>query len=116
MFPTEVSNVMPVRMANAIKCAEVSSTGSRLCVTMLRMVDKCTVRHVAVVVVKITVGCTKESMFVVHALVILRVSVLSRIHVRSVMTQHAMVVIVLIWSLSRMVWVVAAMALFWRWL
>jgi hypothetical protein len=80
------------------------------------MVERCTVRRVAVVVVKIMKGCRNESKSVVHALVILRVTVLSRINVRSVATQHAMVVMVLIWSLSRIVWVVAAIAVLWRWL
>jgi hypothetical protein len=70
---------------------------------MLRMVEKCTVRHVAVVNVKIAIGCARRRTSAIHVLVILRVTVLSRIAVKSMTAQHAMVVMMVIWSLSRMV-------------
>jgi hypothetical protein len=71
VFTAEVINVMPIHMTNANKCAEVKRVGSRFSVTMLRMVEKCTVRHVAVVNVKIVRGCARRRTSAIHVLVVL---------------------------------------------
>jgi hypothetical protein len=54
------------------------------------MLERCTAKHAAVVVTKSNVGFTKECMSAAHVPVVLRLTKLSRITVRSVVILHIM--------------------------